>query len=65
MAVWLICGFIVVLLYTEKKYTTILTLKSKLSGKFQRFSAIDGSVEMLKNSWISNNSIKMKIFKKF
>ena len=50
MAVWLICGFIVVLLYTEKKYTTILTLKSKLSGKFQRFNAIDGSVEMLKNS---------------
>ena len=30
-----------------------LTLKSKLSGKFQRFSAIDGSSEMLKNSWIS------------
>ena len=31
----------------------IWPLKSKLSGKFQRFSAIDGSIEMLKNSWIS------------
>ena len=50
MALWLICGFIVVLLYTERKYATILPLKSKLSGKFQRFNAIDGSVEMLKNS---------------
>ena len=28
----------------------ILPLKSKLPGKFQCFHAIDGSVEMLKNS---------------
>ena len=28
----------------------ILPLKSKLSGKFQGFNAIDGSIEMLKNS---------------
>ena len=26
---------------------TVLLLKSKLSGKFQRFNAIDGSMEML------------------
>ena len=26
-----------------------LTLDSKLSGKFERFSAIDGNIEMLKN----------------
>ena len=32
---------------------TILPLKSKLSGKFQRFNAIDGSIEMLKNNSIS------------
>ena len=31
---------------------TILLLKSKLSVKFQRFNAIDESIEMLKNSWI-------------
>ena len=28
---------------------TILLLTSKFSGKFQRFSTIDGSIEMLKN----------------
>ena len=39
-----------------------LTLKSKLPGKFQRFSAIDGSSEMLKNSWISKKfQLKRKI----
>ena len=43
-----------------------LTLKSKLSGKFQRFSAIDGSSEMLKNSWISKKfQLKWKIKKEF
>ena len=31
----------------------ILPLKFKLSGKFQCFNAIDGTIEMLKNSWIS------------
>ena len=41
-----------------------LTLKSKLSGRFQRFSAIDGSSEMLKNSWISKKfQLKWKIKK--
>ena len=43
----------------------ILPLMSKLSGKFHRFSAIDGSIEMLKNGSISKNSIKMKNFKLF
>ena len=44
-----------------------LTWKSELSGKFQRFNAIDGSNaigEMLKNSWISKkNQLKWKIKK--
>ena len=31
---------------------TILSLKSKLSGKFQCFNAIYRCIEMLKNSWI-------------
>ena len=34
----------------EKNSAAILPFKSKLSGKFQRFSATDGSIEMLKNS---------------
>ena len=60
--------FNVILLYIERKWllmrnlATILPLKSKLSGKFERFNAIGGSIEMLKNSWISKFSIKMKIF---
>ena len=45
-----------------RNLATILPLKSKLSGKFERFNAIGGSIEMLKNSWISKFSIKMKIF---
>ena len=55
MVPWLNC-FIVTLSYIERKLlfmtnlATILPLKSKLSGKFQRFNAIDGSIEMLKNS---------------
>ena len=41
-----------------------LTLKSKLSGKFQRFSVNDGSSEMLKNSWIFKKfQLKWKIKK--
>ena len=38
---------------------TFLRLKSKLSGKYQRFNAIDGSIELVKNSRIYKNSIKM------
>ena len=58
MAPCLICYFIV---YWEKvssneNLATILSLKSKLSGKFNCFNAIDVSIKMLKNSWISKNS---------
>ena len=53
--------FIAILFYIERKWlfmrnlATVLPLKSKLSGKFQRFNAIDGSIKMLKNSWISKS----------
>ena len=36
------------LFYIERNLATILPFKSKLSGKFQRFNAIDGSIDMLK-----------------
>ena len=45
-----------ILLYIERKWflmrnlATTLLFKPKLSGKFQRFNAIDGSIEMLENS---------------
>ena len=48
--------FIVILFYVERKWLLmknldrILLLKSKLSGKHQRFNDIDGSIKMLKNS---------------
>ena len=48
--------FIVILFYIERKWlllrnlARILPLKSKLSGKFQCFNAIIGSIKMLKNS---------------
>ena len=53
-----------IIFYWEKviflrNLVTILPLKSKFSGKFQRFNATDGYIEMLKNSWISI-SIKTK-----
>ena len=38
-----------------KNLATILSLKGKLSEQFQCFNVIDGSIEMLKNSWISKN----------
>ena len=49
----------------KRNLATILPLKSKLPGKFQRFNAIDGSIEILKNSQISKPSIKVKNFKTF
>ena len=61
MASWLIYCFIVILFYIEKKWllmrnlAVILPLKSKFSEKLQRFNAIDGSIEMLNNIWISKN----------
>ena len=33
-----------------RNLATILPWNSKLSGKFQRFNAVNGSIEMLKNS---------------
>ena len=48
-----------------RNLATTLPLKSKLSGKSQRFNAIDGSIEMLKNSWISKIWIKIKNCKTF
>ena len=62
MAPCLICFlYYHIILYWEKvisheKFSHNLTfLKSKLSGKFQRFNIIDKSIEILKNSWISKN----------
>ena len=42
---------------TEKvrNLARILPLKSKLSGNFQRFNAIDGTIKMLKKSLILKN----------
>ena len=65
MAPWLICCLFFTLLYIERKWllmrnlATVLPLKSKLSGKFQRFNAVNGSMEILINSWISK-TIKLK-----
>ena len=65
MSPYLTCYFIVILFCIEKKLhlmrnlATILPLKSKLSAKFQRFNAIDGSIKMLwKVVEFQNNSIK-------
>ena len=55
----LICYFVVILFYIVRKWllmrnlTTALPLRSKLCGKFQLFNALDGSINMLKNSRIS------------
>ena len=38
-----------------RKLARIIPLESKLSGKFHCFSAIDGSIKMLKNCSISKN----------
>ena len=56
MAPWLIFYLFVTLLYIERKWllmrnlASALLLKSKLSGKFQRFSTVNASMEMLINS---------------
>ena len=58
--------YIVILLYTERKWLfmgniiTILPLKSKLSGKFLLFNSIDGRVEMLQNSWLNVQKFQLK-----
>ena len=48
-----------------RNLATVLPLKSKLSGKFQRFNAVNGSMEMLINSWISKKfKLKWTILKR-
>ena len=42
-------------LLLKRNLATILPLKSKLSGKFQSFNAIDGSIKMLKNRAYRNS----------
>ena len=68
MAPCLICYFIVILFYIERKrffmrtLAAILPLKSKLLGKFQHFNDIDGSIKTMKNSSISKKlHLKWKI----
>ena len=71
MVPWLICCFIVIFLYIERKWplkknlATILPLTSKLSGKFQSLNAIDGSIEVLNIFEFPEISIKIKSFKTF
>ena len=72
MAPWLICCLFVTLLYIRRKWflmrnlATVLPLKSTLSVKFQHFSAVNGSTEMLLNSWISKKfKLKRTILKHF
>ena len=48
-----------------RNLSTILPFKSRLSGKFQRFNAIDESIEMLKKVEFPKTSIKMKNCKTF
>ena len=64
-----ICYFIVILFHIEKKWlpminlATILPLKSKFSGKLQRFNATDTSIEMQECSfWTSRNSALQMFF---
>ena len=58
----------IILLHIERKgplkrnLATILPLKSKLSGKFGLFSAIDGSIVMLINRWIPKFQMTWKVF---
>ena len=49
--------FLIVILFKwlfMRNLATILPLKSKLSGIFQRFNAMYGSIAMLKIGWISS-----------
>ena len=68
MVPWLICFFIIILFYIRRNWlfggnlATVLPLKSNLFGKFHLFNAIDGSIKMLKYSWLSIRAIKSKSF---
>ena len=55
----------IVLHWEEVTFYEKFNHKSKLSGKFQRFNAIDGRIEMLKMVEFSKMSIKMKNCKTF
>ena len=65
------CLFFIILFYIAIKWllmrnvASVLPLKSKLSGKFQRFNAINRCIEMLKIVKFSKISIKIKIVKHF
>ena len=65
------CLFFVILFYIEIKWllmrnvASVLLLKSKLSGKFQRFNAINRCIEMLKIVEFSKISIKIQNCKTF
>ena len=67
---WLICCF-VILSYIDRMWifktnlARILPLKSKLSEKFQRFDAVNGSIKMLKIVEFPKISMKNEKFKKF
>ena len=71
MAPCSICYLIVMLFYFEKKWllirnlAAILPLKSKLSGKFQRFNAKDGRSKWWKVVEFQKVSIKTKNCKTF
>ena len=64
MVPWLICCFIVISFYIERKWLITrnlnLDLKYKLSGKFKCSNATARSIKMLKYSWISIKAIKIK-----
>ena len=61
MTPWLIYFSTLILLHIKRKrllrrnLATIALLESKLCVKFQRFNAIDRSIEILKSNWISKN----------
>ena len=70
MAPSLICYFIVVFFYVERKWllmenlSTILPLKSKLSPKFQRFNTLDRFSVKIKN-WKTARSKQRAALRKF
>ena len=72
MVLCLIWFFLVILFYIQRKWllvrnlAAVLPLKCKLSGKFQRFNAMDRNIEMLNRIVeFSKISIKMKNCKTF
>ena len=70
MAPYLICYFIVVIFYVERKWllmrnlSTILPLMSKLSPKFQRFNTLDRFSIKIKN-WKTASSKQRAALRKF